>query len=133
MKRELLCAALVGLVGAGRVAAAADASWIATSQLENGQSPYCTGGQFAGPPAYAGQGDWQVAVRGTTLTYSRRATNRTFTLDLAALQADGSGRVVGRDDKDREFYLTFEPGTGARPFAVTDPITPCRTVFTPRA
>jgi hypothetical protein len=51
---------------------------------------------------------------------------------LKALQPDGSGKVVGKDDKNREFYLTFDPGSGARPFHVTNSIDICRYVFTPK-
>lgn len=132
MRLGLLTAAAIGLAGLSRAGGAADASWMAVATLDNGISPYCAGGQFAGLPDYAAQGDWQVDVRGNTLTYARRATNRSFTLDLQALQPDGSGRIVGKDDKNREFYVTFDPGRGARGFQVTNAITPCRTVFTPR-
>jgi hypothetical protein len=121
-----------GLAGASHTSSAANASWVAAATLEDGISPSCVGGQIGAQPEYAGQGDWQVDIRGNTLTYSRRATNRSFTLDLKALQPDGSGKVVGKDDKNRDFYLTFDPGSGARPFHVTNSITPCRTVFTPR-
>ena len=51
---------------------------------------------------------------------------------LEGLEPDGSGKVVGKDDKNREFYLTFDPGTGARPFHVTNSINPCRRVYTPK-
>jgi hypothetical protein len=60
-------------------------------------------------------------------------TKSSYTVDLKALQPDGSGKVVGKDDKNREFYVTFDPGSGARPFYVTNSITPCRSVFTPKA
>jgi hypothetical protein len=46
--------------------------------------------------------------------------NRSYTVDL-------------KDDKNRPFYVTFDPGSGARPFQVTNSITPCRTVFAPKA
>ena len=132
MRLGLFLTTLIGLAGASHICGAADASWVAASTLANGISPYCAGGQFAGQPEYAGQGDWQVDIKRNTLTYARRATNRSFSLDLKALQPDGSGKVVGKDDKNREFYLTFDPGSGARPFHVTNSITPCRTVFTPK-
>ena len=96
-------------------------------------SPYCAGGQFTGQQVSLGQTEWQVDTKGNTLTFTSRSTKRSFTLDLKALQPDGSGKVVGKDDKNREFYLTFDPGSGARPFHVTNSITPCRTVFTPKA
>jgi len=55
-----------------------------------------------------------------------------FALDLAALQPDGSGSVAGKDGKNREFVVTFAPGSGPRPFQVTSTNTACRRVFTPR-
>jgi hypothetical protein len=132
MRLGLFLTTLIGLAGASHISSAADATWVAVSTLENGTSPYCAGGQFTGQQVSLGQADWQVDIKGNTLTSTSRATNRSFTLDLKALQPDGSGKVVGKDDKNREFYLTFDPGSGARPFHVTNSITPCRRVFTPK-
>lgn len=131
MRLGLFLSTLIGLAGASHVSSAADASWVASSGLANGTSPYCAGGQFNAPPF--GGGDWQVNLTGNTLTFTSRAMNRSYTADLKALPPDGSGRGVGKDDKNRYFYVTFDPGNGARPFEVTNSITPCRTVFTPRA
>ena len=133
MRMGLFLTTLIGLAGASHIASAADATWLAVSSLENGISPYCAGGQFPGPE-WTVRADGQIDIKGNTLTYTStsRAPNRSFTLDLKALQPDGSGKVVGKDDKNREFYLTFDPGSGARPFLVTNSITPCRTVFTPK-
>ena len=128
MRLGLFLTTVIGLAGVSDIASAADASWVATAGLENGMSPYCAGGQFNGPPF---SGDWRVDVRGNTLTLASRTTNRSFTLDLKALQPDGSGRVVGKDDKNRDFYLTFEPGSGARTFNVTYRYNACRRVYTP--
>ena len=127
MRLGLLLTTLVGLAGASHISSAADATWIAVSTLEN---PACDT-SFGGPPRPT---DWQVDIKGNTLTFtSQTTTKRSFTADLEALQPDGSGRVVGKDDKNREFYVTFDPGSGARPFQVTNSITPCVTVFTPKA
>ena len=131
MRLGLFLTTLIGLAGASHISSASDASWVATSGLENGTSPYCAGGQFNGPPF--GGGDWRVDIKGNTLTFASRARNRSYTVDLKALQPDGSGKGVGKDDKNRDFYVTFDPGSGARPFEVTNSITPCRTVFTPKA
>ena len=131
MRLGLFLTTLIGLAGASHISSAADATWAAVGALENGTSPYCAGGQFPGPE-WAGQADGQVDMKGNTLTYRSRATNRSFTVDLKALQPDGSGKVVGKDDKNREFYLTFDPGSGARPFHVTNSIDICRYVFTPK-
>ena len=131
MRLGLFLTTLIGLTGASHISSAADASWVAVSSLENGTSPYCAGGQFNGQPY--GQGDWRVDVNGNTLTFTSRAMNRSYTVDLAALQPDGSGKGVGKDDKNRDFYATFDPGRGARTFQVTNSITNCRTVFTPKA
>ncbi len=67
-------------------------------------------------PAYG-----QVDIKGNTLTFTTTSAfpNSSFTVDLKGLQPDGSGKVVGKDDKNREFYLTFDPGSGARPFNLT--------------
>jgi hypothetical protein len=131
MRMGLFLTTLIGLAGASHISSAADATWAAVGALENGVSRICGGGSIPLPewttPAYG-----QVDIKGNTLTFTSRSTKRSFTLDLKALQPDGSGKVVGKDDKNREFYLTFDPGSGARPFLVTNSITPCRTVFTPR-
>jgi hypothetical protein len=132
MRLGLFLTTLIGLAGASHISSAADATWAAVSSLENGTSPYCAGGQFTRQAEGLGQGDWQVDIKGNTLTFTSRASKRSFTLDLKALQRDGSGKVVGKDDKNREFYVTFDPGSGARPFLVTSSINACRTVFTPK-
>ncbi len=133
MKCKLFLTTLIGLAGASHASSAADASWVAVGALENGISPYCAGGQFPGPEWIA-QADGQVDIKGNTLTYTStsRAPNRSFTADLKALQPDGSGIVVGKDDRNSEFYLTFDPGSGARPFHMTSSINSCRRVYTPR-
>ena len=46
-------------------------------------------------------------------------------LAISELEAD--------DEKKREFYVTFDPGSGARPFYVTNSLTPCRSAFTPKS
>jgi hypothetical protein len=132
MKLGLFLTTLITLAGASHISSAADATWVAVATLENGISPYCAGGQFTRQAEGLGQNEWQVDTKGSTLTFTSRTSNRSFTLDLKALQPDGSGKVVGKDDKNREFYVTFDPGSGARPFLVTNSITPCRTVFTPK-
>ena len=134
MRLGLFLTTLIGLAGASHISSAADATWVAVSTLENGTSPYCAGGQFTGQQVSLGQNDWQVDIKGNTLTFTSRAGYRSSTLDLKALQPDGSGKVVGKDDdKNREFYVTFDPGSGARPFHVTNSITPCRSVFSPKS
>jgi hypothetical protein len=133
MKCKLFLTTLIGLAGASHISSAADATWVAVSTLENGTSPYCAGGQFTGQQVLLGQTDWQVDIKGNTLTFTSRSTKRSFTLDLKALQPDGSGKVVGKDKNDREFYLTFDPGSGARPFHMTYRLKACRRVYTPNA
>ena len=134
MKGKLFLAALVGLAGASQISLAADATWVATSSLENGVSPYCAGGQFPGPE-WTAPAIGHVDIKGNTLTYTSmgRAPKRSFTLDLQALQPDGSGRVAGKDDKNKTFYVTFDPGSGARPFHVTSSINACRRLYTPQS
>ncbi len=102
----------------------ANATWVAFSQNSNRADCY-------GPVRFAAT--WQVDIKGDTLTFTPRAViPRTYTVDLKALQPDGSGKIVSKDERDREFYVTFDPGSGARPFHVASSITPCRAVFTPK-
>ena len=98
-------------------------------------STSCGGGTVSTGPEWTAPAPGQVDIKGNTLTYTSasRAPNRSFTLDLKALQPDGSGKVVGKDDRNREFYLTFDPGNGPRPFQVTSSINACRRVFTPKS
>ena len=125
MRSGLLLTTLIGLAGASHLSSAADATWIAVSTLEN---PACAT-QFGGPPRPT---DWQVDIKGNTLTFTRQTTTRSsFTVDLKALQPDGSGKVVGIDNNNREFYLTFDPGSGARTFHMTYRLKACRRVYTP--
>ena len=127
MRSGLFLTTLIGLAGASHIASAADATWIAVATLEN---PACDT-SFGGPP---GPTDWQVDIKGNTLTFTSRShTKRSFTVDLKALQPDGSGRLAGKDEKDRKFYVTIDSGSGARPFHLAQSDTPCLFVFTPKA
>ena len=128
MRLGLFLTTLIGLAGASHISSAADAAWVAASTLEN---PTCAASWIDGGARAVA--DWQVDIKGNTLSFtSRDTTKRSFAVNLKALQPDGSGRVVGEDDKNREFYVTFDPGSGARPFHVTNSLTACRTLFTPK-
>ena len=130
MRLGLFLTTLIGLAGASHISSAADATWAAVGALENGVSTSCGGGSIP-LPEWTGPAYGQVDIKGNTLTSTSRATNRSFTLDLKALQPDGSGKVVGKDKNNREFYLTFDPGSGARPFHMTYRLKACRRVYTP--
>ena len=94
MRLGLFLTTLIGLAAASHICSAADATWVAVSTLEN---PACAT-QFGGPPRPT---DWQVDIKGNTLTFmSQTTTKSSYTVDLKALRPDGSGRVVGRDDKN---------------------------------
>ena len=113
---------VAGLTGFAGVCDAADATWTAVSTVETGSAQNCG----------TGQGDWRVEITGNTIKYGSLSTNRSWTVDLKGLKPDGSGRVTGKDDKNREFYLTFDPGPGARTFRVTSSIGSCGYLFTPK-
>jgi hypothetical protein len=133
MRLGLFLTTLIGLAGASHTSSAADATWAAVGALENGVSRLCGGGSIPLPewttPAYG-----QVDITGNTLAFKSTSPipNDSFTVDLKALQPDGSGRVVGRDNKKREFYVTFDAGSGARPFHLTYRYNGCRRVYTPQ-
>ena len=121
MKSKLFLATWIGLASASHISSAADATWVAVSENDP-------------PTAWCGTSrpSWHVVIKGHTLTFTNPATKLSETVDLKALQPDGSGRVVGKDDKNREFYVTFEPGAGPRPFYLTTFIGHCRYLFTPK-
>ena len=137
MRPGLFLAALIGLAGASHIAIAAissstDATWAAVGKLEDGTSPYCGGGTIA-MPEWVGRADGWVDMKGNTLTFASTSPipNHSFTVDLKGLQPDGSGRLVGKDGKNRTFYVTLDPGSGARPFHLTYSYNACRRVYTP--
>ena len=133
MRLGLFLTTLIGLAGASHISSATDASWGAVGALENGISTSCGGGSI-GSPEWVNAAYGQVDIKGNTLTFKSTSTipNHSFTVDLKALQPDGSGRVVGIDKNNREFYLTFDPGSGARTFHMTYRLKACRRVYTPK-
>jgi len=134
MSLGLLLTTLIGLASASPNSSAADATWAAVGTLEDGTSPYCGGGTIP-MPEWVGRADGQVDIKGNTLTFKSTSPvpNHSFTVDLKGLQPDGSGRVVGKDGKNREFYITLDPGSGARPFHLTYSYSACRRIYSPRA
>ena len=138
MRLGLFLATLIGLVGASHISIAAissatDETWTAVGKLEDGRALSCAGGSVP-MPEWAGQADGQVDIKGNTLTFKSTSPipNHSFTVDLKTLKPDGSGRIVGKDAKNRTFYVTFDPGSGARPFYLTYSYNACRRVYTPK-
>jgi hypothetical protein len=134
MRQGLLLATLIGLSGVSHISSAADATWAAVGALENGMSTSCGGGTVSTGPEWTAPAPGQVDIKGNTLTFTStsRIPNHSFTVDLTGLQPDGSGKVVGTDKNNREFYLTFDPGSGARTFHMTYRLKACRRVYTPK-
>jgi hypothetical protein len=134
MRSVLFLTTLIGLAGASHMSSAADATWAAVGALENGMSTSCGGGTVSTGPEWTAPAHGQVDIKGNTLTFTSTSPipNHSFTVDLTALQPDGSGKVVGTDKNNREFYLTFDPGSGARPFHMTYRLKACRRVYTPK-
>ena len=134
MRSVLFLTTLIGLAGASHMSSAADASWAAVGALENGMSTSCGGGTVSTGPEWTAPARGQVDIKGNTLTFKSTSPipNHSFTVDLRALNPDGSGKVVGIDKNNREFYLTFDPGSGARPFHMTYSYSACRRVYTPK-
>ena len=134
MRLGLFLATLIGLAGASHISSAADATWAVVAALENGVSRLCGGGSIP-LPEWTTTAYGRVDIKGNTLTFAStsRIPNHSFSVDLKALQPDGSGKVVGKDKDNREFYLTFDPGSGARPFHMTYRLKACRRVYTPKS
>ena len=104
MRLGLFLTTLIGLAGAAHISSAAtsgatDTTWAAYGKLDGSTSTYCAGGTMP-MPEWAWDTSGQVDLKGTTLTFTTasKAPNSSFTVDLKALQTDGSGRVVGKDD-----------------------------------
>ena len=133
MRLGLFLTTLVGLAGASHISSAADATWAAVGALENGMSTSCGGGTVSTGPEWTATARGQVDIKGNTLTFKSTSPipNHSFTVDLQGLQPVGSGKVVGKDKDNREFYLTFDPGSGARTFHMTYRLKACRRVYTP--
>jgi len=136
MRLGLFLTTVIGLAGTSHIAGAAtsgttDATWAAYGALENGQIS-CAGATIP-MPEWAWPTTGQVDIKGNTLTFTTasRAPNSSFTVDLKGLQPDGSGRIVAKDNKNRTFYLTLDPGSGPRPFYLTYSYNACRRVYTP--
>ena len=86
-------------------------------------------------PEWTSQTEGQVDIKGSTLTFATesRVPNSSFSVEFKALQPDGSGWAEGKDDKRRTFFITIDPGIGARPFFVTYSYNACRRVYSPKA
>lgn len=139
MRLGLFLTTLIGLASTSHISIAAsststDATWAAVGTLEDGVSPYCGGGTIP-MPEWVGRADGRVAIKGDMLTFTSTSPvpNHSFTVDLKALQPDGSGRFVGKDNKNRAFYITLAPGSGPRPFHLTYSYSSCRRVYRPMA
>ena len=133
MRLGLFLTALIGLAASSHISSAADATWAAVGALENGMSTSCGGGTVSTGPEWTAPARGQVDIKGNTLTFKSTSAipNHSFTVDLRALNPDGSGKVAGVDKNNREFYLTFDPGSGARTFHMTYRLKACRRVYTP--
>jgi hypothetical protein len=124
MRLGLFLTTVIGLAGASHIASAADASWVAYSQTGNRATCYGPHRPFV---------TWQVDIKGDALIFTPRvAVPYTYTVDLKGLRPDGSGKAVGKDERGLDFYVTFDPGSGARAFYVTSFESPCRADFTPQ-
>jgi hypothetical protein len=121
MANRLFLAMSVGLFGFAQISNAADAKWIAISTLESG-STQCG----------VGQSEWQFDIAGATLKLLNMSANRSYIVDLKDLQPDGSGKVTAKGDTNREFYLTFQPGSGPRIVRVALSTSPCNFLMTPK-
>jgi hypothetical protein len=89
--------------------------------------------RIEGPPQNCGVGGgtWKLDFNGTVLQ-GKSDTGADFRVDTKTLKPDGSGRVATKDDKGRDRYFDFEPGTGHRPFRTSNGFNACQFTFTPK-
>ena len=77
MRLGLFLTTLIGLAGASHISSAADATWVAVSALENGTSPYLRRRSVYRAASFARANDWQVDIKGNTLTFASTSAIRT--------------------------------------------------------
>jgi hypothetical protein len=122
LKNLVVTIAFLGLTSAAH---AANYNWRSTTSLINGNERNC------GDAPY---GDNQLEVSGNTLKIiPDRAHLFTYTIDLTTLQPDGSGRIDRVSKKNQvNWHYDFAPGTGPRNITVSNNITVCQFLYTPK-
>jgi|SRR6516164_6700265 hypothetical protein len=90
--------------------------WRAVSILEGGDSKNCGGTTYT---------KFEVEVTdGLVKTRMPPGGPNTFRLQ-APLKSDGSGKVIGLNDKNQPVTFNFDPGTGPRLVYISPPFSPC--------
>lgn len=132
---RLLIGSAVVALSAGLQAARAQApdaatavySWIAANSLEGGAFRNC------GDPPY---GNYKVEIRDQVLRgvpeKGETQWERSVTVSLKSLKADGSGRVTRLDRLGRRQHWDFDAGAGARKIYIRGEFSECRYLWTPK-
>jgi hypothetical protein len=112
----LTLAFLVLACGLAGPVEAQSAKWRAVAILDGGDSKNCGGTQYT---------KFEVEmVDGLLKTRTPSGSANVIRLQ-APLNADGSGKVIGLNDRNRPLTFTFEPGSGARLVKVMPPYSTC--------
>jgi hypothetical protein len=102
--------------------AAQSAKWWAVAVLEGGDSKVCGGTDYT---------KFEVEMNGGLLkTRLASGSPNTFRLQ-APLKPDGSGKVIGLNDKNRPSTFNFDAGAGPRVVRVMPPYSPCVWIWRP--
>ena len=112
-----LASLLIGSKAAG--------AWDYDVTLEKGGTQNC------GP---VGPHSWKVEVTGTTFKgWNSARPTIAYTFDIASLKPDGSGRIITKTSKNVTVYFDFVAGAQPTVFYISDSVSPCVFLGTPRA
>ncbi len=108
--------AVVALLAFAGPIEAQSAKWRAVSILEGGDSKNCGATKYT---------KFDVEMN-DSLLMAKAASGTAITFRLqSALNPDGSGKVVGLNDKNRPSTFEFAAGTGPRQVKMTPPYSTC--------
>jgi hypothetical protein len=111
--RTLVAFVFLALVATHTVASAQDAEWKTEASV------------VSGSPRNCGQGPWHLKAAIKGQTYSVVGDRFNFSINIASLKPDGSGRVVGKNEVGNDIYFDFDSGAGPRKIRFSRPASEC--------
>jgi hypothetical protein len=117
---------LASLCACPGLAGAADASWVSAKVLEGGSPSTC---------GY-GYPDYRIEIKGTTFTSApvggSSSEASSTTLNIKALQPDGSGRITNKNRAGKTWNYDFDAGAGPRKVRYGNDFSACRYAWVPK-